>query len=61
MMGKKMKYAVYAKDHTLINRSKTLRAANRSFGMKKAGMMARIEPSSKTISGYAIKRVIKRK
>jgi len=60
-MGKKMKYAVFAKDHTLIGRSKTLKAANRNFNMKKAGMMAKIEPSPKTFSGYTIKKVIKRK
>lgn len=60
-MGKTMKYAVYAKDHTLIGRSKTLNAANRNFGMKKAGMMAKIAPSTRTFSGYAVKKVIKRK
>jgi len=58
---KKMKYAVFGRDHKLIGRSKTLRAANRNFKKKRAGILAKIKPSSKTFSGYEIEKVLKRK
>lgn len=59
--SKNLRYAVYDKDHLNIGNAVTRARAERLFRKPNARMLASLQPSTRTFSGLAIKKVLKRK
>lgn len=59
--SKNLRYAVYDKDHLLIGSAVKRHRADRLFRKPNARMLASLQPSTRTFSGLAIKKVLKRK
>lgn len=59
--SKNLRYAVFDKDHFVIGNAVKRARAEQLFRKPEARMLASLKPSTRTFSGLAIKKVLKRK